>query len=193
MSRIDNFLMSKRNCTINKSLNSESIYYNFYNRIIRVSNHYNYDCSDISIILPKNSKTLYMVQFKSDEETLILNWTELKSLIESSLLMWKSNYKIKDISTENFRKKYERSLKMIEDSNKKLDQVTNKFNSYVKKADKELRHATKYVVVNKSNFNKVMEPLSENQRNRVREAFNEANDIVDKVMRGFVDTMNKND
>ena len=146
MSRLTKHIESKmrKEDSMNISANLNSRYYNIYSRIIRISNHPgdNISC-DVSIIVPFNSRKQYIVQFKNSFDILILDYKEVKTLIDTCVLMWSMNYKQVDIDAEYYRKKYDRAKEnaasltnKASKLNEKLQKVTNRLIDLESKIDK---------------------------------------------------------
>lgn len=126
MSKVTKFLDSK---AIKLESCSHSIYYEFYGKTIRVSDHLEGKgkCFDINIILPKNKAHTYILSLNG-QLFIHDSFTSLKLFLESFFLIIESGIdKVKAVSDQNSR-----SLQ------KELGIVTTKYNRLKSKYDSVL-------------------------------------------------------
>ena len=90
MSYITKYLESllRKKDSIHQAQTTNSIYYTIGNTIISVSDHFsNKVSSDIRIVQPLNSRTLYLVQIKEGANILQFSLKELKGFIQNYLFI----------------------------------------------------------------------------------------------------------
>ncbi len=147
MSRLTKFIESKmgKGDAIIKSNSSDSIYFTIKSKKVRVSNHFNntFDASDLNIVIPANSKTLYMLLLRGSTNPLIMTYSELKSTLEVMFLTWSVGYKNAKITSDSIIQKYENLLKVNSELSKDVEKLNKQLNRYVN-SNKESNKLTSY-------------------------------------------------
>lgn len=87
MSRLTKWLEQLEKCSVKDSTTTKSVYFQYKNLKVRVSDHFASDpwCSDVDVVMPHNSNTIYLVRIKQGASVLMFNFAELKQFIQHYL------------------------------------------------------------------------------------------------------------
>ena len=151
MSRLTNYLDSL-SVLKKDSKTTSSKYYSFKGCIIRVSDHVTFKTSCLSIIIPKNSNKLYIVQYMNN--LLQFNYHDLKIFINNfiSIKNIEENTKIKNPEIDNSSWQIYATF------------LARKYKSY-KKYSKATKGFLKYLFVHKYNCEPIIIALKSHDLN----------------------------